>query len=457
MQSLRRPRQFSAPSLSLVLLTGLLIVLWLAGGSSRADALGQAVVRGTAWLALIAAILLARPPSFREVWPALLLLIAALALVLVQLVPLPPAVWLGLPGRAPLAQAATAIGEAQPWRPLAIVPDAAWNAASSLVVPFAVLILMAGLQPRDRSWLLGIVLGLVAASALLALLQFSGAATANPFINDRAGMVSGSLANRNHFALFTAVGCLLVPAWAFLDGRAPHWRGPVAISLTLLFALVILASGSRAGIFIGVLALIFGGLLARHGLRRAARRAPRWALAVGVGLLLVATASFVLISVAAGRAPSIERAFAADTGDDMRLRALPTLLTMARTYFPAGGGFGGFDPLFRMHEPFGLLKQTYFNHAHNDLLEVIIEGGLAALLLLLAALAWWIRASVRAWGRDAPLAQLGSAIILLVLVASAFDYPVRTPIIMAVLAIAAAWLNASATRTSSAALPSYGR
>lgn len=454
MQSNRRVARFTAPSPSFVLLAGLLIILWLAGGSSRADALGQAVVRGASWLALVVALLLAPLPSIREVRPVLILLLVALALILLQLVPLPPEVWLRLPGRAPLAQAATALGVSQPWRPLAIVPDAGRNAASSLVVPFTVLILMAGLQPRERSWLPMILLGLVAASALLALLQFSGAAIGNPFINDRAGQVSGSLANRNHFALFAAIGCLLVPTWTFLDGRAPQWRGPMAIGLTLLFALVILASGSRAGILVGILALAMGGLLARNGLRRALRRAPRWALPTGAGLLLIAIVGFVLISVAAGRAPSIERAFAADTGEDMRFRALPTLLTMARTYFPVGGGFGGFDPLFRMHEPFTLLKPTYFNHAHDDLLEVIIEGGLAAALLLLAALAWWIKASVRAWHGGSSLPRLGSAIILLVLVGSAFDYPARTPVIMAVLAIAGAWLSLPAPPSASTALPS---
>ena len=437
----------------MVLLAGLFVVLWLAGGASRADALGQAVVRGAAWLALIAATLLAPPPALRDLRPVLFFTLASAVLVLIQLVPLPPAVWLSLPGREPLAEAAILLGEAQPWRPLAIVPDAAWNAASSLIVPCAVLILLGGLRPRERAWLPAILLGLIAASALLALLQFSGAAVSNPFVNERAGQVSGSLANRNHFALFTAVGCLLVPVWVFLDGRRPHWRGPVGVALVLLFALVILASGSRAGILVGTLALGLGALLARQGLRRTLRHAPRWALPAGVALVIVIIVVAVLVAIAAGRAPSIDRSFAANTGEDMRFRALPTLFTMIGTYFPVGAGFGGFDPLFRIHEPFALLKPTYFNHAHDDLLEVIIEGGVAALALLLAAVIWWVRASIRAWRRNATLAKAGSAIIFLVLVASAFDYPVRTPLLMAVLVVAAAWLTTGAGRPATSALP----
>ena len=65
----------------------------------------------------------------------------------------------------------------------------------------------------------------------------------------------------------------------------------------------------------------------------------------------------VLISVAAGRAVSINRALTVDAGQDMRARGLPTVLEMIRTYFPFGSGLGGFDPIFRIHEPFELLGQ----------------------------------------------------------------------------------------------------
>src|SRR3546814_14127035 len=75
-------------------------------------------------------------------------------------------------------------------------------------------------------------------------------------------------------------------------------------------------------------------------------------------------------------------------------------------------------------EPFRLLKPTYFNHAHNDFLEVVLDGGLPAALLLLVAIGWYAIASIRAWrarGRHSVLPKLGSSILLLVFVATAFD------------------------------------
>ena len=49
--------------------------------------------------------------------PAMLLAMA-IALVGLQLVPLPPALWTALPGREGLATAAQLAGFPQPWRPL---------------------------------------------------------------------------------------------------------------------------------------------------------------------------------------------------------------------------------------------------------------------------------------------------------------------------------------------------
>src|SRR3546814_18361129 len=86
---------------------------------------------------------------------------------------------------------------------------------------------------------------------------------------------------------------------------------------------------------------------------------------------------------------------------------------------------------------------TYFNHAHNDFLEIVLDGGLPALLLMLVAIGWYGMASMRAWrgsGRHSVLPKLGSAILFLVFVASAFDYPARTPMMMAMIVIAGLWL-----------------
>jgi O-antigen ligase len=447
-------------SLALCLLLLFLSSLWLAGGASRADAAGQVIVRTAAWCILIAMALFGRRPSLRSERPVLLLLTASVLLVLTQLVPLPPAIWQALPGRTPFIQAALVANEAQPWRPLAIVPGAAANAAASLVIPFAALACLAGLNDRERRLLPGFLLLFVFAEMLVGLLQLTGVPLSNPFVNDTVGEVSGTFANRNHFATLLAIGCLVAPVWAMPDGRLVRWRGMVAMGLVLLFALAILGSGSRAGMAVGLLGLGAGLALVWKGLRRAFSRAPRWMLPAVIASSIGTVAVGVLVSIVAGRAQSISRAVDADVGIDMRSRGLATVWAMVREYFPAGSGLGGFDPMFRLHEPFHLLKFTYFNHAHNDFVEIILDAGLPGLLLLIVALWWWWRASWRAWRTEAQrdlTPRLGSITLLIVLLASLVDYPARTPIMMAIVVVAATWLCPNRRATEASALPTMGQ
>lgn len=443
-----------SPSLSFSLLIALLALLWLGGGASRADVLGQAVVRTGAGAALAMALLFAAPPRFGTVRPVLLLLLATISLVLVQLVPLPYDLWHSLPGRAQFDGAAV-LGPVA--RPLAVVPDATINAAASLLVPLAVLLLLAGTRFEERRFMPACVLVLCSGAALFGLLQFSGSNLLNPLINDSRGYVSGPFANRNHFALFLALGCLIAPVWAAGGSSHASLRSSIAMGLVALFLLLILASGSRAGMVVGLLATAIGALLVAGKLNRAARRAPRWVAPAVVIFTILAIGVLIWVSFQSDRAAAINRAVSLDSGEDMRLQALPVVWEMIGRYFPAGSGFGGFDAVFRLQEPLAMLKPTYFNHAHNDFLEIVLDGGLAGLLLLVAAVGWWGWASFRIWraasSRSVVQGRLGSAMLLLILLASIVDYPARTPMIMAMIVLAAAWLHWGITGTARSALP----
>lgn len=433
------------PHLPFALLAVLLGFLWLAGGASRADVMGQVVVRSVAWAVLIAFVILGPRPRLREVKGPAFFVFAATALAAIQLVPLPPALWTELPGRDLLTRAATVLGEEQPWRPISISPGATLNALSSLIVAIVTLLLSAALTRAAHWRTASILLALVVAASLLGLVQFSGARFDHPLINDVARSVSGSFANRNHFALFAAIGCILAPAWAFPEEGRAKWKPLSALGLLVLFALIILATGSRSGMVVGIVGIGLGLMNVRSQLQSKLRRLPRgWALALIVsaaGALIVA----VILSVTLDRAVSVERASVLEAGEDLRVRALPVIIEMTKLYFPVGSGLGAFDPVYRIHEPSALLGTAYLNHAHNDWLEVVLDAGLLGLLLLIAVVVWWLRRSARVWTirntRDGMLPRTGSGILLLVMLASVTDYPVRTPMIMAVVVLAAVWLS----------------
>ncbi len=434
----------------LILIAAMMILLWIAGGASREDALGQAIVRAGAWLVIAVAIVAGPKPVFRDLKPALILLAVITAIPIIQLIPLPPVVWQALPGRDVLILQ----GEASPWRPITMTPGATRNALASLVVPAAMLLLLAQTSERDRQWLAPGLLVVIATTVFLGLLQFSGVRFNNPLINDVPGNVSSIFANRNHFALIVAVGCLLAPIWAFSHREGLRWRGPIAGSLVLLFVLTTLAIGSRSGLLLTALALVIAAVAVKGRLKRRLNHAPRWLFMAIIGAGVALVSGFIWASFAADRVEAVDRLFAAAITDDLRTRAQPTILAMIAHYFPIGSGLGGFDPLFRMHEPDSLLALQYLNQAHNDFLGIALDAGLMGLLVLAGAVGWWGFATVRAWrapaGPLSELARLGSAILLLIMVASITDYPARTPFVMAVIMLSVVWLTAGIRESRSA-------
>lgn len=445
------PRQHAknahAAILSFWLLVVFLVILWVAGGSSRSDVLGQAVVRFMAWSFILVAILALPRIQWRTIRVPVIIMAAAILLLTLQLIPLPPTIWSALPGREIFIEAATFAGSEQPWRPLSISPSGTANALASLVVPGAVLLLAANLNPEQHWQIATLILGLALAGAILGLLQFSGGWFDNPFHNDVRGMVNGNFANRNHFALFLAIGCVLAFAWAF-RGRESRWKIAAGFGMVLLFVLMILATGSRSGALLGLIGLASGGLMVRTQFIREFKALPR---KLAVALLVVCatiTATIIWLSVSLNRAVSIERAFMLDGEADLRWQIWPVVLEMIERYFPAGSGFGTFDPVFRISEPDSLLNPQYVNLAHNDWLQIPLEGGLAGSVLLAGALLWFLYRSIAEWSNPSarrglmhPIGKVGTLVIILVLAASITDYPARTPLMMALLALAAVWLS----------------
>lgn len=449
-------RRAFRPSVMFVTLSGLMLVLWLAGGASRGNVPGQIIVRAAALLTLAIAIVFGQRPVTATARPMWIFLGAAIIILTIQLLPLSPDIWHGLPGRQ-FNRDVPGGDVAGGWRQLSLVPGGTVNALVALVVPLAVLALATSLSAAERAHLPSLVLMFATGAVLLGLLQFSGFGVDNPLINDTPGAVSGTFANRNHFALFLALGILVIPVWVFQDGGRLQWRGPTGLSLLLLFMLTILAAGSRAGMAVGSLAIIIAGMIAWRELRWRMRRAPRWILPAAFAAVTVLLVAFALFSVAADRAVSIQRGLSVDVEQDIRSRAFPTVWEITRATFPAGSGAGSFDTMFRAYEPDALLKPTYFNHAHNDFIELVLELGLPGLILLLAAVVWWAWASVDAWRnstrRRSMLPRLGSAMLLLIMVASIFDYPARTPFMMAMTMLAGVWLSCRFDENGTPALP----
>ncbi|HEY0622362.1 O-antigen ligase family protein [Sphingomonas sp.] len=417
---------------------GGLIVLALTGGSARADIPSLLLLRPAAALLIAASFLFPRADLARDLSrPALFVGLLA-ALILVQLVPMPPSLWSSLPGREIYLDTARLAGIAPLWMPLSIAPMRTLNSLLALLPIAAALLLLTRLPARWLHFVPMIVVGLACLSALLGIVQLSGGEGSFAYLYRFVGesLPTGLFANRNHQAVLLAAS---LPFAAVLFVDSPLFasrRAGFALSLVLaLIVFVLFATGSRSG----MVALLIGGLASILILSRSALFKGRAAVLLIGGAGSVA----ILVGIAAafGRLAAYQRFLGlGDLGGEMRYATFSITTRLAWDYLPFGSGFGSFDTLFRMHEPDRLLKPTYFNAAHNDWLELVITAGVPGALVALLFLGWFGLRLARLFAAPpnafAQLARASAAFVVIALVASISDYPLRTPLMGVIFLIA---------------------
>lgn len=427
----------------------LLAVSFVCGGTSRNNELRLLLVELSA-LPLIgmAVLALSKSGDWRSHRLAIGLALGALAIPLLQLIPLPPGVWTRLPGRDELVLALGVADIVPGWSTVSLTPDATLAGALALVPALAMFGGALTLRESDQRRLLWVVLGLTGVSMAVALLQFVGGARFHVWAETRDGSVAGLFMNRNHLATLCLTALPFLAVLAARDLR-PHQHAPAARPwLTLLFGVgvvgVIALTRSRAGLMLFPVA-VGGSVLAAWiaaGLRRPSRNQ----------LILIGLACAVLLALAAlAFGPTMAR-LEAGGAHDIRFERWPQVVTLAQTYLPLGSGVGSFDPAYRAIETLQELDSTYFNNAHNDYLEIWLETGWLGVALILGFLWWFGKRSLAAWrsgDERADLPRAASVAILIVLLHSIGDYPLRTATMAVVFALACAILEFASRAPSS--------
>jgi O-antigen ligase len=102
---------------------------------------------------------------------------------------------------------------------------------------------------------------------------------------------------------------------------------------------------------------------------------------------------------------------------------------MAQRAWPAGIGLGGAEAALVAAERLEVLDPMLPNRVHNDYLELLLEGGLPAVVLLGAVvlvLAWRAWRTWRERPAERDLTALGLLMLFVVSVHSFVDYPLRS-------------------------------
>jgi O-antigen ligase len=406
---------------------------WL--GDTLCQLLALVVIGIGAWRHIDAA-------EARWLWFAWLALVP-MSVPLLQLLPVPDALWNLPTARTRLAAELAQAGVATPGR-WSLVPLATERALWWMLP--AVAMFLAGLQmdATRRRWLLNLLVVVAAVSVVLGLAQLAGG-TESPlrfYANTNRTEAVGFFANRNHFASLLAASLPLL-----IVGIAGWYRnredlspitvlGVVAgIGLIALLILGLAMARSRGGIVLGMLAVVLSLPLALK--LRQHRRGERRLMAAAVAFGLMLSVQFALFG--------IMQRVNYDALEDARFRIAQTAAPLARDYAPLGTGLGGFRAAYEAADtlPEG---PKYVNHAHNDYIELWIEAGWLALLAAALLAAAFVVAGVAAWRSlsgiqttELSASRMAAWISLLLLILhSLADYPLRTTAMLAVAGLLAA-------------------
>ncbi len=366
--------------------------------------------------------------------PGVAALAAFVLLALVTAAPLPPAAiaWLA-PSTDALYRWALpgwpGGGDWSVWRSIAVDPFATWIEVLRFAIGFGVFAVIVaypwsetpkGEPGRTRAFRV-LFLTLVAGGLLFALIAFVQEAAGNGQVmwifpaELSRGRLAGPFVNPNHFAAWremilpaVAAYCVTIAnrvrkrlveaaetgrtvgvqsrrAWAaaLIANQGRLWPPLVAITGAALLLAAHLATDSRGGRAALLAGLVVAGLgvLARRGPQRVRLVVRRHAWALVAGILVVAMASFVMVSDGAGDESADGAAQEVDVDMGMRLAVAARGVSVFSDHLLLGTGLGSWLHAFRPYQ-MPPVEDGIWDHAHNDYLELAAETGLAGLALV---------------------------------------------------------------------------
>jgi O-antigen ligase len=338
-----------------------------------------------------------------------ILALLAVAAILLQLLPLPRGLLMAM--RVAPIDGAMASADSS----LAFISLGVGRTLRALIVMTALVMFffaVSRLRPEQVLGLLPFLFIGVACNIIAGAIQFSVAdeVVIDDLLSYR--ITAGFFANVNHFSalLFVTIPFLVYHG---VIGGSPKtaFGGIIAVLLMLL------AAGSRAGVGIGVLILIASVCIL--SLRSK----------VGLGFLAGLFAIVSVVSMGAWMQFEPVQSFT----NNLRLEFIQTTWTGIRDNWLLGIGYGNFEQGYQIYERPERIFQYFVNHAHNEYVQLLFEGGFLAGVLIAAYL---VVLHVRLWHvRGDGLRKVSYLAILFLLLHSIVDYPLRNFALLAPFAL----------------------
>ena len=369
-------------------------------------------------------------------------------LPLLQLLPVPDALWQVARARGTIGAAMVEVGVVR-GSAFSLAPAATERAALWLLPAAATFLATFQISKSRRVGLFALVAAIACASVVLGFGQVAAGVDSSlrPYTITNSTEAVGFFANRNHYAILLVV-CVPLTVVALVKAIHHETGGDsahrvigvvAAIAGVALLIIGIAIARSRAGVLLGAFALVLSLPVAwRVRAGAGTRRAISAAIAVGT----VAAIHFAFYRLS-GR-------FVKEPLEDARLQYISAAYKLAEEHNWAGTGIGGFKKAFEPMDPTPSMQ--YVNHAHNDYAELLVEGGAITILCVGVFFTFLIaqflrkRALRRAPESISSVSAIGMSILLL---HSAIDYPLRTTALLTTMALFLAnWVQTAPSRAN---------
>jgi len=313
----------------------------------------------------------------------------------------------------PPSNAQSSHAELRPGSTLSLYPGVTQREAARLLAVFLVFVLVYNNLTSKGALIRLSIVALINGVflSLFALIQFFSAPPKTVYWHYAAlGGVFGPFINKNHFPYYVnvciglGIGLLVSQDWRRRSSSASKQdnslvqmlRNPHALWICTGLGLMITAvafSRSRGGLLALVGAAVLCGILGRLRLGRSFR----FNFILLVAGIVVALSAWFGTGVLKDRLAALESGEAYQGRVPLWLRSLPIAIDFP-LWGTGYGTFGYIEPMYRddahTQEMLG-----FFDHAHNDYLEILVEGGVVGLGLVVLALALVYRLSYRALAR----------------------------------------------------------
>lgn len=366
-------------------------------------------------------------PSARQ-----LLYIGALGISVaaLQLVPLPSSVWTDLGPRNAVARGFQTLGMRLPGEPLSLSPAAGLDSLLKIIPPLALVCAMVRLREYRPQWLAGaLIAGAIAGIALGALQVASFRPNSAEqsswylYADTNPGRGVGFFANANHMATLLVITIPFLAALIAV-GRRSSAQGysaiiAAAVGLAIVVFVGIALNGSLAGYGLAVPVVAASSLI----ILPSSNRFRTWVAALAALLVIASISAIEETSIGGGQLGTT-----ATTSVQSRAEILSTTSRAIGEFMPFGTGLGSFERVYPLYERPEHVTSTFVVHAHNDYFELVLELGIAGIVLLVLFLAWWAVAVWRVWRTPerGPFARAAAIASAAILVHSLVDFPLRT-------------------------------